>query len=68
MSCWLGNTGACGESRERVHEQQRIAELAKLMGGMRGFTSLAYLIDLEWLREAYPRRTPQGSERQAWMR
>lgn len=35
-------------------KQQRIAELAKRSPQM-AFTSLAYLMDLEWLREAYRR-------------
>jgi RNA-directed DNA polymerase len=33
-------------------KQQRIAELARQSPGM-GFTSLAYFIDIDWLREAY---------------
>ena len=35
-------------------KQQRIAQLAEQSPQM-GFTSLAYLIDLDWLREAYRR-------------
>ena len=35
-------------------KQQRIAQLAKQSPQM-GFTSLAYLMDLDWLREAYRR-------------
>jgi retron-type reverse transcriptase len=35
-------------------KQQRLAELAAQSPQM-GFTSLAYLMDLEWLREAYRR-------------
>ena len=34
-------------------KQQRIAELARQSPEM-GFTSLAYFIDIDWLREAYP--------------
>lgn len=40
-------------------KQQRIATLAKQSPEM-GFTSLAYLMDLEWLREAY-RRTRKNA-------
>jgi RNA-directed DNA polymerase len=39
---------------------QRIAELAKQSPGM-GFTSLAYLIDVEWLGEAYRRTRKDGA-------
>ena len=35
-------------------KQQRVAELAKQSPHM-GFTSLAYLMDMDWLREAYRR-------------
>lgn len=41
-------------------KQQRIAELAKQSPQM-GFTSLAHLIDLEWLREAYRRTRKDGA-------
>ena len=54
------------ESGNVYTKQQRIAELAKQMPEA-GFTSLAYSIDLEWLKEAY-RRTrkeePPRAERQ----
>jgi len=40
-------------------KQQRIAELAR-QSPQRGFTSLAYHLDLDWLREAY-RRTRKDS-------
>jgi RNA-directed DNA polymerase len=40
--------------------QQRIAELAKQSPQM-GFTSLAYHIDLDWLREAYRRTRKDGA-------
>jgi len=35
-------------------KQQRVAELAK-QSPLMGFTSLAYLMDIDWLREAYGR-------------
>ena len=41
-------------------KQQRIAELAKQMPEA-GFTSLAYYIDLEWLKEAYRRTRKNGA-------
>lgn len=52
MEPLLGNTGDALRSGNVYTKQQRIAELAKLMVDA-SFTSLAYLIDLEWLREAY---------------
>lgn len=41
-------------------KQQRIAELAKQSPAM-AFTSLAYHMDLEWLREAYRRTRKDGA-------
>jgi RNA-directed DNA polymerase len=41
-------------------KQQRIAELAKQSPQM-GFTSLAYHMDLDWLREAYRRTRKDGA-------
>lgn len=41
-------------------KQQRIAELAKQMPEA-GFTSLAYYIDLEWLKEAYRKTRKNGA-------
>jgi group II intron reverse transcriptase/maturase len=41
-------------------KQQRIAELAKRSPQM-GFTSLAYLMDIEWLREAFDRTRKDGA-------
>ena len=41
-------------------KQQRIAELAKRSPAM-GFTSLAHLMDLEWLREAFRRTRKDGA-------
>ena len=41
-------------------KQQRIAELAKQSPQM-GFTSLAYLMDLDWLREAFRRTRKDGA-------
>ena len=41
-------------------KQQRIAQLAKQSPPM-GFTSLAYLMDLEWLHEAYRRTRKDGA-------
>jgi len=56
----VGNTGDALKSGNVYTKQQRIAELAKLMVDA-GFTSLAYLIDLEWLREAYRRTRKDGA-------
>lgn len=41
-------------------KQQRIAELAKRSPPM-GFTSLAYLMDIDWLREAFYRTRKDGA-------
>ena len=41
-------------------KQQRIAQLARQSPQM-GFTSLAYFIDVEWLREAYARTRKDGA-------
>jgi RNA-directed DNA polymerase len=60
MELLVGNTGDALKSGNVYTKQQRIAELAKLMVDA-GFTSLAYLIDLEWLREAYRRTREDGA-------
>ena len=41
-------------------KQQRLAELAKQSPQM-GFTSLAYLMDMAWLYEAYQRTRKDGA-------
>jgi RNA-directed DNA polymerase len=41
-------------------KQERIATLARQSPQM-GFTSLAYLMDIEWLREAYRRTRKNGA-------
>jgi RNA-directed DNA polymerase len=41
-------------------KQERIAELAK-QSPQRAFTSLAYLMDLDWLKEAYQRTRKDGA-------
>ena len=48
------------ESESVYTKQQRIAELARQMPDA-GFTSLAYHIDLEWLKEAYGRTRKDGA-------
>ena len=50
----------CIEIRKRVHETERIAELAKQSPQM-AFTSLAYLMDIDWLKEAYRRTRKDGA-------
>ena len=45
-------------------KRQRIAELARQSPEM-GFTSLAYFIDIDWLRQAY-QQDPQGRRDRAW--
>lgn len=41
-------------------KQERIAELAK-QSPQRAFTSLAYLIDIDWLKQAYRRTRKDGA-------
>lgn len=48
------------ESNQVLTKQQRIAELARLMPQV-GFTSLAYHIDLEWMRQAYRKIRKNGA-------
>lgn len=47
-----GNMAGASEPVDVSTKQQRIAELARQSPEM-GFTSLAYFIDIDWLREAY---------------
>jgi RNA-directed DNA polymerase len=49
-----------GNSTSVFTKQQRIAELAKRSPSM-GFTSLAYLLDMDWLREAFYRTRKDGA-------
>jgi group II intron reverse transcriptase/maturase len=54
MGPLMGNTKDAMESESVYTKQQRIAKLAVLHPRV-SFTSLAYYVDLEWLREAYRR-------------
>jgi len=54
MEPLLGNAEDAMESEEVCTKQQRIAELAGRHPEL-SFTSLAYHIDVNWLREAYRR-------------
>lgn len=56
----MGNTEDALESVSVYTKQQRIAELGRLMPDA-GFTSLAYHIDLDWMREAYSRTRKDGA-------
>jgi group II intron reverse transcriptase/maturase len=49
-----------GNSESVSTKQQRIAKLAKRAPQM-GFTSLAYLMDVDWLREAFHRTRKDGA-------
>jgi RNA-directed DNA polymerase len=49
-----------GNSTSVFTKQQRIAELAKRSPQM-AFTSLAYLMDIDWLREAFHRTRKDGA-------
>jgi RNA-directed DNA polymerase len=60
MGLLVGNTEDTLESESVYTKQQRIAELARQMPDA-GFTSFAYHIDLEWLKEAYGRTRKDGA-------
>jgi group II intron reverse transcriptase/maturase len=60
MESLLRNTTNAGNSMNVSTKQQRIAELAKRSPQM-GFTSLAYLMDIDWLREAFHRTRKDGA-------
>jgi RNA-directed DNA polymerase len=60
MELLVGNTEGALEPESVYTKQQRIAKLAKQMPDA-GFTSLAYYVDLEWLREAYRRTRKDGA-------
>jgi RNA-directed DNA polymerase len=60
MGLLVGNTEDTLEFESVYTKQQRIAELARQMPDA-GFTSLAYHIDLEWLKEAYGRTRKDGA-------
>ena len=60
MELLVGNMEDALESGNVRTKQQRIAELAKQMPEA-GFTSLAYYIDLEWMKEAYRRTRKDGA-------
>src|SRR4030042_4097221 len=60
MELLMGDTGGTLESWNVYTKQQRIAERAKQMLEA-GFTSLAYYIDLEWVKEAYRRTRKDGA-------
>ena len=55
-----GNMAGASEPVDVSTKQQRIAELARQSPEM-GFTSLAYFIDIDWLREAYRRTRKDGA-------
>lgn len=56
----MGNTEDALESESVYTKQQRIAKLAEQMPDA-GFTSLAYYVDREWLREAYRQTRKDGA-------
>ena len=55
-----GNTAGASKPVDVSTKQQRIAELARQSPEM-GFTSLAYLIDLEWMWTAFHRTRKDGA-------
>lgn len=55
-----GNMASASELGTVSTKQQRIAQLAGRSPAM-AFTSLAYLIDLDWLKEAYRRTRKDGA-------
>jgi hypothetical protein len=60
MDSLLGNTTDTGDSMYVLTKQQRIAELARRSPQM-GFTSLAYLMDIDWLKAAFHRTRKDGA-------
>lgn len=60
MGLLVGNMEDALESNSVYTKQQRIARLAEQMPDA-GFTSLAYHVDLEWLKEAYRRTRKDGA-------
>ncbi len=60
MESLEGNMPGAQEPENVSTRQQRIAERAKRSPEL-GFTSLAHLIDLEWLYSAYLRTRPDGA-------
>ena len=60
MGLLVGNTEGALESESVYTKQQRIAKLAKQMPDA-GITSLAYYVDLEWLKEAYRQTRKDGA-------
>jgi group II intron reverse transcriptase/maturase len=60
MESLLGHAPKAGTSMSVLTKQQRIAELARRSPQM-GFTSLAYLMDIDWLREAFLRTRKDGA-------
>ena len=60
MGLLVGNTEGTLESGSVYTKQQRIAKLAKQMPDA-GFTSLAYYVDREWLKEAYRQTRKEGA-------
>ncbi len=55
-----GNMAGASKPGDMSTRRQRIAELAKQSPQM-GFTSLAHLIDIDWLYEAYRRTRRDGA-------
>ena len=55
-----GNTAGASKPVDVSTKQQRIAELAQQSPEM-GFTSLAYLVDLRWMLEAFHRTRKDGA-------
>jgi RNA-directed DNA polymerase len=55
-----GNTAGASKPVDVSTKQQRIAELARQSPEM-GFTSLTYLIDLEWMWAAFHRTRKDGA-------
>jgi RNA-directed DNA polymerase len=55
-----GNVAGASEPVDVSTKRQRIAELARRSPEM-GFTSLAYLIDIDWLHQAYQQTRKDGA-------
>lgn len=68
MEPFLRNTENASEFEQRVHEtgaDSRVGETLAADGvhfaGLPAFTSLAYLMDIDWLKEAYRRTRKDGA-------
>ena len=60
MDSLLGHAPDTGDSMNVLTKQQRIAEMARRSPQM-AFTTLAHLMDIDWLRTAFQRTRKDGA-------